>query len=188
MSSSSFPQQTTKKSLRVLMVTGMYPTPQNPHIGTYIKTVVDALVAAGHNVEIIYPRPGPVPIRYASAAIQVFLKTLTGRFDIVDGHYGLWCLAARLQWMTPVIANFHGDDLLGTPTGNGGLTRKSLFVRHVSRLLCRHVDAVMVRSEQMKKVALGDNVHIVPTPVDFELFHPIPRAEARTALGWGQDR
>ncbi len=188
MSSSSSKQQATKKSLRVLMVMGIYPTAQYPHSGTFIKTVVDALVAAGHDVEIIHPRPGLVPIRYASAAIQVFLKTLNGHFDIVDGHYGLWCLAARLQWTTPVIANYHGDDLLGTPTDNGGWTRKSLFVIRVSRWLCRHADAVFVKSEQMKRVASRDNVHVVPSCVDFELFHPIPRAEARTALGWDQDR
>ncbi|MFL5625565.1 MAG: glycosyltransferase family 4 protein [Ktedonobacteraceae bacterium] len=187
MSSTHLKLPARKKPLRVLMVTGIYPTKQKPHSGTFIKTVVDALIAAGHHVEVIHPRPGPVPIRYASAAIQVFLKTLTGQFDIVDGHYGLWCLAARLQCTTPVIANFHGDDLLGTRTDNGGWTKKSLFVIRVSRWLCRYVDGVIVKSEQMKKIALGDNIHVVPSCVDFELFHPIPRTEARATLSWDQD-
>src|ERR1700730_17789312 len=78
-----------KRPYRILMVTGVYPTDRNPHSGTFIKTKVDALTAAGLEVEVIHPTPGPVPIRYAVAALQVFFKTLRGHFDIVQGHYGL---------------------------------------------------------------------------------------------------
>ena len=185
---STNPRVIKGKPLRVLIVTGIYPTPQKPHSGTFIKTVVDALVKEGHHVEVIHPKPGPVVIRYASAAIQVFLKTTAGRFDIVEGNYGLWCLAARLQWTTPVVANFHGDDLQGTPSKNGGRTLKSLFVVQVSRWLCHCVDAVIVKNEQMKKIASGKTVHIVPSCVDFALFHPIPREEARASLNWKQEQ
>src|SRR2546426_12638875 len=82
MSSTEVKTSTTKKSLRVLMVTGIYPTEQNPHSGTFIKSQTDSLLAAGLEVEILHPRPGPSPLRYAIAAIQVFLKTLTGYFDV----------------------------------------------------------------------------------------------------------
>jgi len=39
----------------------------------------------------------------------------------------------------------------------------------------------------MKKAAPEGNIFVIPNGVDFELFHPIPRAEARAALGWDQD-
>ena len=180
--------QAQKKPLRVLMVTGMYPTEQNPHACTFIKTQVDSLIAAGLEVEVIHPRPGPVPLRYASAAIQTFLKTLTGRFDIVNGHYGLWCLAARLQWTTPVVASFLGGDLMGELYAAGGLGKKAQLVMHASRWLCRHVDAVIVKSEEMKRAAPGNTIFVIPNGVDFELFRPIARGAARAALGWDQDR
>ncbi len=181
--------------MRILIVTGIYPTQQRPHSGTFIKTVVDALVAEGHEVEIIHPKPGPAPLRYILAAIQVFLKTLSGKFDVVDGHFGLWGLAARLQWTTPVVVNFHGSDLLGQPLDEQTFTKKSLFVIRISSWLCRHVDAVIVKSEQMKKIALAgknqslrEKVHLVPSCVDFNVFQPVPRAEARAALGWDQEK
>src|SRR5947209_12697194 len=180
-------KHTTNKPLRVLTVTGIYPTEKRPHSGTFIKSQVDSLIAAGLEVEIIYPRPGPVPLRYATAAMQVFLKTLTGQFDIVHGHYGLWCLAARMQWTTPVIASFLGDDLLGTPTGDGGFSKKSRLVVHISRWLCRHMQAVIVKSEEMKQATFRQGVFVIPNGVDFELFRPLPRCEARAALGWKQD-
>lgn len=175
-------------TLRVLMVTGAYPTQQKPHSCTFIKSQVDSLIAEGLNVEVIHPKAGPVPIRYAEALFKVFFKTLTGRFDIVHGHYGLWCLIARLQWTTPVVASFLGADLLGEPTADGGFTSKGAFVVAASRWLCKHVDAVIVKSEEMKKLTLQDNPFVVPNGVDFTLFHSIPRAEARTKLGWDQKR
>src|SRR5437016_2477448 len=189
MSITNLKQQTTKKPLHVLVVTGVYPTERRPHAGTFIKSQVDSLIASGHVIEVIHPKPGPVLLRYAAATTQVFLKTLTGRFDVVHGHYGLWCLAARLQWTTPVVASFLGDDLLGKPVAGGGVSRKGALVVRMSRWLCHHVDAVIVQSEEMKKATSSskDTTFVVPTGVDFELFRPIPRATARAALGWKQD-
>src|SRR5437870_5313639 len=106
----------TKKPFRVLMVSGVYPTEQRPHKGTFVKTQIVSLIEAGFEVEVVHPGPGPVPFRYAEATIKVFLKTLNGHFDVVHGHYGLWCLAGRMQWTTPVVASFIGSDLLGDPT------------------------------------------------------------------------
>jgi glycosyltransferase involved in cell wall biosynthesis len=174
---------------RILMVTGIYPTPARPHKGTFIKAWVDALEALGHQVDIIHPDPAlPTPIRYISTALQVFLKTLTGRYDIINGHYGLWCLLARLQWTTPVVAAYLGDDLLGTVTPQGGHSKKSLFVVAVSRWLCKHVDAVTVKTEEMKRASRFADAVVIPDGINFELFQPIPREEARRALGWDPDR
>ncbi len=171
------------------MVTGIYPTEQVPHSGTFIKSQVDSLIAAGIEVEVIHPKPGPVPLRYAAAVTQVFLKTFRRRFDIVHGHYGLWCLTGRMQWTTPVVASFLGSDLLGAVTADGDYSNKGTLVAHISRWLCHRVDAVIVKSEGMKKVASeGNNIFVIPNGIDFKLFRPIPRTEARAALGWDQDR
>src|SRR6266568_1990729 len=189
MSSTHSRQQTAEKPFRVLLVTGVYPTEQKPHSGTFIKSQVDSLIAAGLEIELLLPKPGPSLVRYLEATMQVFLKTLTGGFDIVHGHYGLWCLTARLQWTTPVVASFMGDDLLGTVTADGGYSNKGAVVAGISRYLCRRVNAVIVKTEGMKVAASrGDNIVVIPNGVDFELFRPIPRTEARAALGWDQDR
>src|SRR5205809_6623482 len=174
MPSTSLKPQTTTKTLRVLMVTGAYPTHQRPHSCTFIKSQVDSLLAEGLEVKVIHPKPGPAPLRYASAALQVFLKTLTCRFDIVHGHYGLWCLAARLQWTTPVVASFLGADLLGELTANGGFTRKGTCIVHASRRLCDVVDAVTVKSAAMKKATWRNDRFVIPNGVDFQLSRPIP--------------
>lgn len=171
------------------MVTGIYPTAARPDKGTYIKSQVDSLIAAGIEVEVIHPRPGPVPLRYALAISQVFLKTLTKQFDIVHGHYGLWCLTTRIQWTTPVVASFLGSDILGVVNAEGKYSAFGNLVAGISRWLCKHVDAVIVKSDEMKSAAQGgDNIFVIPNGVDFEVFRPAPRAEVRAALGWNLDR
>ena len=180
--------QAREQPLRILMVAGVYPTGHKPHAGTFIKAQADSLVEAGLKVEVIHPRPGPVPLRYASATLQVFFKTLTGRFDVVHGHYGLWCLASRLQWRAAVVADYLGDDLLGTIRSDGTYSKKSLLVVHVSQWLCRHVAAVLVKSEQMKRAAGAGNIYVMPDGTNFDLFRPMPRAQVRAALGWDAHR
>ncbi|MFL5663297.1 MAG: glycosyltransferase [Ktedonobacteraceae bacterium] len=182
-------QQIASRPFRVLMVTGDYPTEQKPHLGTFIKSQVDSLIAAGLDVEIIHPKPGPVLLRYASAIIQVLLKTLTQGFDVVHGHYGQWCFIARMQWTTPVVASFLGSDLLCTLAINSAYSKIDALVVQISRWLCHRVDAVIVKSEGMQKATLVSegNIFIIPNGVDFELFRHIPRAEARAVLGWKQD-
>jgi glycosyltransferase involved in cell wall biosynthesis len=174
--------------LRVLVVTGIYPTEHQPHKGTFIKTQVDSLIAAGVEVEVIHPKARPVLLRYLWTVGQVWQKARTKQFDIVHGHYGQWCLFARLQWSIPVVASFLGDDLLGTPLGDGKYGKFAALITNISRWLCKHVDAVIVKSPEMKRAAGREGVFIIPNGVDFELFRPIPRAHARAALGWDQDR
>lgn len=171
------------------MVAGVYPTPATPHLGTFIHSQCQSLVEAGHEVTLIHPKPGlPVLVRYAIATAQVLFKTLTGQFDVVHGHSGLWCLAARLQWSAPVVASFLGDDLLGEPLSHGRWSKKAAFVVHASRFLCHVVDAVIVKSEEMKRAASKKDAFVIPNGVDFALFRPIPRLEARAALGWDPER
>lgn len=175
------------KPLRVLMVTGVYPTEARPHSGTFIQTLVDSLRAVGVEVEVIRPAPGPVLWRYLVAIFQVFRKTWSGNFDIVHGHYGQWCLFARLQWRVPVVAAFLGDDLLGTVTARGGYSKQGAIIVRLSRWLCRHVDAALVKSKQMRDSAGHSSVQVIADGVDFELFRPMERARLRDELGWKQD-
>src|SRR5207253_8985242 len=67
---------------------------------------------------------------------------------------------------------------------DGSYSNISRLIVRFSRWLCQRVDAAIVKSEGMKKAASAGNIFVIPNGVDFELFHPIPRAEARAALGW----
>lgn len=82
---------------------------------------------------------------------------------------------------------FLGSDLLGNPTANGCYSRKDALVVHLSRWIARCVDASIVKSPEMRAIVPARNVFVIPNGVDFNLFRPMARAEARAALGWRQD-
>jgi teichuronic acid biosynthesis glycosyltransferase TuaC len=181
--------QASQRRYRVLFVTGVYPSTEHPHSGTFIKSQAQSLIEAGHTVDILCPDPHwPMPARYLAAAWQVFWKSLGGRYHIMHAHFGLWCLAARCQWTTPVVASFLGGDILGEPLAADMWGRQARIVVQVSRWLCHLVDAVIVKSEGMREAARFDAAFVVPNGIDFALFYPIPRQQARARLGWCPDR
>src|ERR1700758_2859492 len=168
----SLVSQVFQRPYRILFVTGAYPSSEHPHSGTFIKSQAQSLILAGHSVDLLCPDPHwPMPVRYLWAALLVFWKTLRGRYDIVHAHFGLWCLAARCQWTTPVVASFLGDDLLGEPLASGGWSKRAQFVVWISRCLCHLVDAVIVKSEGMKQAARFSAAFVIPNGVDFALFY-----------------
>ena len=181
--------QASQRPYRVLFVTGVYPSAEHPHSGTFIKSQAQSLIHAGHTVDILCPNPlWPMPVRYLCAAVLVFWKSLRGRYDIIHAHFGLWCLAARCQWTTPVVASFLGGDLLGEPLASGMWGQQARLVVWASRRLCHLVEAVIVKSEGMREAAGFDSAFVVPNGVNFALFYPIPRQRARAQLGWHPDR
>jgi len=92
-----------------------------------------------------------------------------------------------MQWTTPVVASYLGDDLLGTIQAKGSYSKKSLLVIRVSQWLGKHTEVVNVKTEQMKKASLREDAFVLPDGVNFDLFQPQPREEARALLGWDQE-
>jgi glycosyltransferase involved in cell wall biosynthesis len=172
-------------TIRVLMVTAMYPTPEAPHSGTFIKSQVESLGGVDIVPTVLHLR-GRSPLKYLVGMWRVLGAAEPSRFDVVHGHYGYCGIVARAQWRLPVVVSFLGDDLLGTPGRSGRPTLTSRLVVLVNRVLARSADAIIVKSDEMKR-ALGRGlrtpVEVIPNGVDMRLFRPLPRAEARQRLG-----
>jgi glycosyltransferase involved in cell wall biosynthesis len=74
-------------------------------------------------------------------------------------------------------------------TEDGSYSKKGAFVVRVSQWLSRRVDAIIVKSEGMKKKAPTlNNIFVIPNGVDFELFRPMSRMKTRMLLGWDPER
>lgn len=175
--------------MRALIATAMYPTPERPAFGTFVRTQVESLrqigvqaepfVLQGSNRKLMYPRAVPALRRRLDRTPSV---------DVVHAHYGLVGAVARLQRRVPVVLTFHGDDLLGTIDEAGRTIPWSRLIAGGGRLLARTVDAVIVQSEQMaERVHAVREVHVIPHEVDMELFRPVDRALARARLGLDPD-
>jgi len=171
----------------ICMVTNMLPTPEDPAFGAFVKTQIDSIVAAGHEVTTHWIDGRASKKNYFRAVKQLNAILAAKKHDIVHAHYGLSGIPACIQRHCPVVVSFCGDDLLGTSNGRGGYTLKGRFTVLASQIVAHHVDAVIVKSDRMlerlSSASARGKAVVIPNGVDFELFHPMDKLEARKTLG-----
>ncbi|WP_408957966.1 glycosyltransferase [Natrinema sp. 74] len=101
------------------------------------------------------------------------LRESFGSYDLVHANYGLTAPFALSQPRLPTVLSLWGTDLDGE-------------LGWVSKRCANYCDATIVMSERMKR-ELGQDCHVIPHGVDFDLFEPIPRSDAIDRLGWDPD-
>lgn len=168
----------------------MYPTPENPATGSFIKTQMDTLVQLGLHVEPFIITGRNSRLKYLSAVPQLRRRLARGDVNVVHANYVYAGLVARLQLRAPLVITYNGSDLLG-PIGTVD-GRKTLFNSAeavLSRQLARYVAAAIVPSRAMASLIEDHaDVRVIPHGVDMKLFSPTDRSEARELLGLDQER
>ena len=163
-------------SLRVLLVTNMYPTEDEPWFGCFIRDQAEDLNALGLDVRVLSFDGRRDRLNYLRAARKV--RELVGRerFDVVHAHYGLTGAVATLQRKAPLVTTFHGSDYNGW----------SPWQRYVSWFVARRSTPIVMSDEG--RSALGrPSAAVIPCGVDTELFTPLDRRAARRKLEWQED-
>ncbi len=164
--------------MRVLVVTNMYPSPAMPSFGTFVHDQVEALRAAGVEVDVLAFNGRESTWNYLWAFPRYWLALLRRHYDLVHAHYVLAGIVARAQWGRPLVLTHHGPEVLGQPRWQGPLCR---FITP----LC---DEVIHVSEEVRRALRDDDGWVIPCGVDLDAFAPVPRDEARRRLGLPLDR
>src|SRR3954454_23313487 len=169
-----------KRRVRVLVVTSLYPTPAHPERGRFVADQVESLRAIdGLEVEVFQFEPGG--LNYLTAARELRRRHGRDRFDVVHAHHGLGGWTARaLRSAAPLVVTFHGTDL------------EHRVVGPLSRRLAHAAALPATASADLARRRLpgaGSSLAVagLPTGLDMQRFRPIPRAEARAALGLDLD-
>ena len=158
-------------SMRALVVTNMYPTPERPAFGRFVYDQVSALRSLGVDLEV-FAFSG----RYVRAAGQLARRYRAARFDVVHAHFGLTTWPALAVRARARAVTLHGSDL--------AIPRS----RAVTLAGLRFVDLVGVVSDELGASVPGSaRVEVLPCGVDLERFRVLDRAEARAALGLAAD-
>lgn len=169
--------------MKILIVTPIYPSIENPARGTFVQTQVEYLRRAGLEVEVLVVGERSRTFKYSKAAFELRRRLAEGSIDLIHAHYSYAGIIARMQWKVPVVVSYCGDDLLGTINGRG---KQALFGRLAvlaGRLLSHYVDGVIVKSRGMASKLGRRDIHVIPHEVDLELFQGSDREQARKALG-----
>jgi glycosyltransferase involved in cell wall biosynthesis len=164
--------------MRVLVVTNMYPSPERPALGPFVRDQVEALRRREDlEVELFAFPPGPKALLRAAGGIR---RRFRGqRFDIVHAHFGLTAWPALLARLGPVVVTLHGNDLL---------VRRSYAVTRAALPFCALTAAVSREfSRSLPGAGTRRRVAVLPVGIDLHRFRAIPRAEARARLGLDPD-
>ena len=161
-------------SLKVLFVTNMYPHAEDPASGTFVMHQAEQLRKMGHRVDVLHFLGYRSRLNYLKSAFDVFSRTRESNYDVVHAHYGLSGFPALFRHKVPLVVTLHGGDvLIGT------------VQRLISRIVSSLADGVIVVSKGIAKKVPGI---VIPCGIDFELFKPRERAEARSRLGLSMNR
>lgn len=174
--------------MKILIMTAIYPTPENPAFGSFVKTQAESLTSAGIDVELLVMRGGNRKLLYPKAIFQLRKRLERSSFDLVHAHFGYVGLVARTQWRVPVVVTYHGDDLLGTINERGKKALWSMLAAAACKKLAQHVDAAIVQSQEMARQIKNSNAFVIPHEVDLEVFKPTDKMEARRALGLAPEK
>jgi len=164
--------------VRALIVTNMYPTPERPALGSFVRDQVEALRRRDDvDVELFAFSPG---LRaYPRAARELRRRFRGRRFDVVHAHFGLTAWPAVAARLGPVVVTLHGNDLFH-PRSNR-LTRAILPFTALPAAVSREF------SQNLRGAGVTRQVAVLPVGIDLERFRPIPRREARERLGLDPD-
>ncbi len=175
--------------MRVLVVSNMLPDERHPERGRFVRDQVRALRGLRDlEVELYEFAPGARNLIGAARALRRYdrradtadVRRGHAVFDVVHAHFGLsaWpalAVRARVRGLT-----VHGTDVRHPRTR--GATRAALplmtVVGAVSAELARELPGRAARRRAL----------VLPCGVDLKRFHPIPRAQARVALGLDPNR
>jgi glycosyltransferase involved in cell wall biosynthesis len=163
--------------MRVLVVTNLWPTPERPASGGFVRDQVEALRGLdGVEIELFTFDQGARA--YLSAARELRRRYAGERFDVIHAHYGLAGIAAQALRGAPHVVTFHGTDLAHPQVGP------------MSRALARRIALAAPVSASLARGGLPhlDRTAVLPCGVNLDRFRRIDRREARTRLGLDPDR
>ncbi|TML51659.1 MAG: glycosyltransferase family 4 protein [Actinobacteria bacterium] len=154
--------------MRILLVSQMYPGPEDPDLGVFVAQLERALRERGHEVELaVLDRRGGKR-RFATLLERTLVAAGRFRPDVVYAHFLVPAgTIASLVPRVPLVVTAHGRDVrnVGTLPGIGTLTRRT------SDYLRRELEAKVPEAR--------GKTEVIDSGVDLERFRvePAPNGE-----------
>ena len=176
--------------MRIQIVTQMWPSPENPDLGSFLVPLTREIEALGHEAEVTsISRRGGGPQKYARLTAGAVRTARRFRPDVVFAHFlfpaGAAGAAASAAARCPLVVMAHGQDVanLGSITG----------VRRATAAVVRRSAAVIANSRWLadrlaESIPAADSkTEIADCGIDLSAFEPAEAGAARAELGWESD-
>lgn len=161
--------------MKILVVTNMYPTPETPASGTFVRDQVEALRKEGIDVDVLFIDGMKNKLNYLWGIFRLWSRLINGHYDLIHAHYVFSGLVARMQLLCPVVLTHHGYEVFMT------------WERFPSRMITPLVNKVILVSQEQKAKLKREDAEIIPCGIDIDLFRPMPREEAQKRLNFSAE-
>ena len=157
--------------MRILLVSQMYPGPDDPDLGTFVAQLERELASRGHELDraVLDTRSGG-KLRY----LELARRTLRARRpDVVYAHFLVPSgLIAAFGTRAPLVVTAHGRDVrnVGAIPGIAAATR--VVVRRAAAVVC--VSDYLRRELEAKVPEARGKTEVVSSGVDLERFAVTP--------------
>ena len=160
--------------MRILLVSQMYPGPDDPDLGVFVAQIERALAERGHVVErAVLDSRGGGKKRYAILALRTLRSARRFKPDVVYAHFLVPSgLLAAVAGKAPLVVTAHGRDVrnVGAIRGVGTATRAT--VRHAEAVIA--VSDYLRRELEAKVPQARGKTEVVDSGVDLERFRVEP--------------
>lgn len=170
-----------RPTLKVLVLTNILPTAENPSSGTY---VADQLRSLSNYVStsVVHKR-GKHQTGYASFLFRVLSALLIRDYDLVHAHYGFHSafLPAFFR-IAPLVVTFHGDDAYTELDRN-------LIYRYMGRAVISNSTQIIAVSSTIRDHLtnrLGADIRkteVIPCGIDTRAFCPVSKMFSKERMG-----
>jgi glycosyltransferase involved in cell wall biosynthesis len=162
-------------TMKVLVVTNMYPKKEWPSFGIFVQEQVKSLRNNGVKVEVLFIDGRKSKLNYLWGVFRLWGRLFTRRYDIIHAHYVFSGIIARLQFIYPVVLTHHGPEFWSW--------------QFIPCWIITHlVDKVILVSNEMDERLKYEKAVVIPCGINFDLFRPIPKEKAREELSLPQDK
>ena len=153
--------------MRILLVSQMYPGPDDPDLGTFVAQVERELAERGNEIEraVLDTRAGG-KLRYLTLARRT---RAAARPDVVYAHFLVPSgLIAALAGGAPLVVTAHGTDVRNIGAFPGVTAATRFVVRRAATVIC--VSDYLRRELETKLPEARGKLEIVSSGVDRERF------------------
>ena len=169
-------------SLRILFVTTQWSEADGAKGAPFVGREIEALRARGLDVDVFTYTGGWSLWAYLRAIRLLRARLKQAHYDIVHVRFGQCGLVGRAQWKVPVVITYGGSDVQGALSDSVSMRLKVIMLRSVSWVVSLLADEVIVVARHLGEKLPRRTFHVIPSGIDFVLFRPIDRQQARAQL------
>ncbi|MDX6476296.1 MAG: hypothetical protein QOH95_1807, partial [Gaiellaceae bacterium] len=159
--------------MRILLVSQMYPGPDDPDLGSFVAQMEHALRERGHEIELaVLDRRAGGKLRFLELARRV---RAAEQPDVIWAHFLVPAGLIASKRAAPLVVTAHGRDVRNVGTIPG--------VAHLTRAVVRRASTVIAVSEYLRR-ELEERIpeargktEVVDSGVDLERFRAVEPAE-----------